>query len=157
MTTSAKTLLAMVAWTASGIMVCGCVTVSPRPLPEPVPVTGRHTSVVTPQIVQGPAREALEQAPVEPVVTPAPTPPQRTRPTRSEASNPRAGYPAPRRPSVARPSSPRPPRPPRPPATLSPALPNVCALSEKYGGWDPSSPSARLCRELYGGHGARTP
>ncbi|WP_434587903.1 hypothetical protein [Streptomyces sp. A5-4] len=137
--------------------VSGCVAVQPRPAHTPPTELPRLSRDVQPQVVQAPAREALDAA-----LPPSPTPPGGG-----------AEHEAPRRAVVARPA-PAPPRqaptgpaaPPRaadrPPRVL-PALPvpvptgaaaglgtGVCALGEGYGGWRPGSPQARICRETYG-------
>ncbi|MFI8824974.1 hypothetical protein [Streptomyces sp. NPDC053431] len=127
----------------------GCVAVEP-PATAPAPPTGRAADPagqdVAPQIVQGPAREALEAAMPDP---PAPAP-------RSPVERPApggSGTAHPRRTEQPHPSAVPRPRPPRYPDVVLPELPHVprdradvCALGESYGGWSPHSEQARICR-----------
>ncbi|MGW6538028.1 hypothetical protein ACWGBV_29020 [Streptomyces sp. NPDC055051] len=168
--TSAR-LLAGAAVTAA---LTGCVAVDgPPPAPSPAPAPAvdpvRTAQDVEPQIVlQGPAREALEAALPSPASTTA-APRGETRradgraaPSRTpspEPSSPVAGRAAPL-PEVRVPPSPAAPVVPgaREAARLAERLPqappvsrtDVCELGERYGGWDPESAQAGLCREVYG-------
>lgn len=156
-TTTAATLLVTVAVSA----LTGCVTVH-RPT-APGPPTAPSQPPVRPegrthtQIVQAPAREALEmiavsrpgEAPASPShrSTPAPAPTERTAPS---GDRDRPARRAPERTEASR----------RPPVELSEVpdviLPDVrsttdvCALGRRYGGWRPDSPEARICRKAYG-------
>ncbi|MFF9204995.1 hypothetical protein ACF1AE_24870 [Streptomyces sp. NPDC014986] len=139
----------------------GCVTVQ-RPL-APGPATAPSQREPRPagkdgtQVVQAPAREALEMVgpsrPARPPASPpggaAPTarPPERSTPPdgRNGRSRPEPGGRAtPRRPPAALPGV---AGPVRPDASGSPDL---CALGRQYGGWRADSPEAAICRETYG-------
>ncbi|WP_031071477.1 hypothetical protein [Streptomyces sp. NRRL S-118] len=136
----------------------GCVSVQPPPGPGPAaPEASRPVQDVAPQIVEGPAREALEAA-----LPPAPTDSPRV-----PAARP--GHPVPGTGGGAPHDDDRPPRPPRapggpavdrpreqlpqvrPPAppSVPVTLPDVCALGEDYGGWQPGSQESRTCRGTY--------
>ncbi|MER0444411.1 hypothetical protein ABR738_07450 [Streptomyces sp. Edi4] len=133
----------------TALAVCGCVTgcvsveAGPPHSPPPAP-PARQRSHPLPQVVQPPAREALEA--VDPTDSPAPAPPplSGTGPPRAVRQVPRhrAEQPAPR------PAAPRTRHPRTYPAM--PALGDVCALGQGYGGWRADSPEARICRETYG-------
>ncbi|XIE77708.1 hypothetical protein AB6O49_04455 [Streptomyces sp. SBR177] len=107
---------------------------------------------MAPQIMPGPAREALEAAlpdPPEPRAaverrrTDAPSAPAAPRP-RTERPRPSAvpqqKHPRPRTPEVHVPGVPEVPR----------DRAGVCALGQAYGGWSPDSPQARLCKGTHG-------
>lgn len=148
--TTTSTLLVTVAVTA----LSGCVTVQRSPASGTPPAPSRHDvprpdGKAEPQVVQAPAREALEflgpsgkpspsaatprrAAPPPPAAAPA-IPPRRPRP---------APHPEPRRPD------PRVAVPPAAPAV--PQDPDVCALGRKYGGWQADSPEATICQGAYG-------
>ncbi|MGW4160081.1 hypothetical protein [Streptomyces sp. NPDC004788] len=153
-TRTTVTLLAGVAGMAMAAL-SGCVAVEPSPAapaPAPAASSGPAGQDVAPQIVQGPAREALEAAMPDP-----PTPEPRSTVTRHPA-----GGPAPAHRHQA--TNPRPDHVPgqqrRHPAAGMPELPevakaphsrvDVCALGEAYGGWSPRSEQARICRGTYG-------
>ncbi|MGQ4359625.1 hypothetical protein [Streptomyces sp. SAS_272] len=150
-TTTTATLLAAMAFSA----LSGCVSVqhpaapgpaaapSRPPVPEP---DGRAGT----QVVQAPAREALEMA--GPPREPESSAPSAARP-RTAAGGPAAG-------SLSRPHA-RPDRPERPrraqprveiPDVAAEVRGNaeVCALGETYGGWRGDSPEAVICEEAYG-------
>ncbi|MEV0095538.1 hypothetical protein [Streptomyces sp. NPDC050738] len=137
------TLLAGLAVSA----VSGCMAVASPPAPAPSPQSAptKPAPYVEPQIVQAPAIEALEAAaPPERADTPpsspsAPQAPRTRRPDRPAA--PRTGTATKRR------TPPAPRIEPAVPATSS----DVCALGQSYGGWQPDSPQARICRQTYGG------
>lgn len=150
------TLLAGVAGMAMAAL-SGCVAVepspaAPAPAPAPAASSGPAGQEVAPQIVQGPAREALEAALPDP---PTPGP-------RSTVARHPAGGPAPAHRHQA--TKPRPDHAPGQqhghPAAGLPELPEmakaphsragVCALGEAYGGWSPRSEQARICRGTYG-------
>ncbi|MFG2343081.1 hypothetical protein [Streptomyces phaeochromogenes] len=151
-TATTATLLVTVAVTA----VSGCVTVqrplapgapsAPPPASEPHP-DGR----AEPQIVQAPAREALEmigpsRRPSAPASTPRRTAP--SAPAAAPAAPPRrAAADPPRHPEPRRPERPAVPRQPR---ATAPAAADVCALGRQYGGWNPDSPQATICKDVYG-------
>lgn len=142
----------------------GCVAVEPppaAPLPVPSPADARPGQDVAPQIVQGPAREALEAAMPDP---PAPEPRASAErrstadggsdagggrgrngddaPAHHEKKHPSAGagqhhrHPAVDLPGLLG-------KPPRSAA-------EVCELGARYGGWSPESEQARICRGSYG-------
>ncbi|WP_407698141.1 hypothetical protein [Streptomyces jumonjinensis] len=148
MTIIARTLTGAAVWTVAGLAVSGCVTVTPHP--EPLVRGGRPAPALGPQIVQGPAREALE-APVPKRSTPAPPPrPRAAVPERRTPPAAPAPAPAVRRTAAPAPAPTRPrARKPSPPPVSAPL--DVCALTETYGGWRPGSAQARLCRQLVGG------
>jgi hypothetical protein len=153
-TTTTATLLVTVAVTA----LSGCVTVQRPPLPVPSaaapsrPPAPRPDGEGRPQIVQAPAREALDM--IGPSRSAQPRTPQRHRSPESE--------PAPVDRPVAPRSHPRPVRPePRhrrqpgieiPDVTRSvpKSQADVCALGKRYGGWRPDSPESVICRQAYG-------
>ncbi|MFI8291286.1 hypothetical protein ACIGBL_19340 [Streptomyces sp. NPDC085614] len=130
----------------------GCVSVEARPVaPAPPGDVGRPTQDAAPQIVEGPAREALEAAlPAPPPARPAPGPAQEGREHPRNAGGP-AAHPGRGRASAApeqhrhrdRPAVEHPlPKPPRHGG-------DVCDLGERYGGWRPDSDQAKICRGTY--------
>ncbi|MFD3567593.1 hypothetical protein [Streptomyces sp. NPDC058667] len=146
--------------------LAGCVSVDApptAPAPAPAAETVRPTQDVAPQIVEGPAREALEAA----LPAPPPSSAPRAVPTsdvrrRAAAPPARAGV---RRPEAVPRGRERDHERPRVPAR--PALPglpeltglpreapvsraDVCALGERYGGWAPGSDPSRICHGAYG-------
>ncbi|MEO3977435.1 hypothetical protein [Streptomyces sp. CAU 1734] len=158
-TTTARTVAGMAVWAVSGLTLLGCVAV--EPLPGPAIPGGRPAPASESRVIQGPGREALTAPPGGPAsAAPAGAPPERTAAGREHRP------PAPRnaeRPAV-RPAPPAPrarAKPPRLPLPrITPAAPDVCGLSEAYGGWRPGSPQSNLCRkasrEVYeGGAGGR--
>ncbi|PCG83555.1 hypothetical protein CIB93_24120 [Streptomyces sp. WZ.A104] len=142
--------------------VSGCVSVTPPAGPPghpPPPGATGPAQDVAPQIVQPPAREALEV-----MVDPSPSasrPPAPTAPAASDArpAPGRAG-PPPARERTHLPARTRPPRVPGVPHVVVPVpsvprLPgsggtDVCALGRGYGGWPAGSREARSCEEVYG-------
>ncbi|MFD4375546.1 hypothetical protein [Streptomyces sp. NPDC058486] len=147
----------------------GCVAVDgppPAPAPAPAPAADpvRPDQDLEPQIVlQGPAREALEAALPSPAATVA-APRGETRRATGHAAPSRTAAPQTSSPAAARPTA-RPQAPVSPPAVpdvLAPERPaellpeappvsgkDVCDLGERYGGWDPASVQAELCRGTY--------
>ncbi|MFD8209701.1 hypothetical protein ACFV2S_25295 [Streptomyces sp. NPDC059695] len=143
--------------------LAGCVSVDappsvPTPSPAPAPDTVRPARDAAPQIVEGPAREALEAALPTGPPSPAPraTPPsgqhRRTAvPPRAQAPHPAS---VPERRERPRPAA-RPDPPGLPRLTGLPGHPavthvDVCDLGERYGGWAPGSDQARICQGAYG-------
>ncbi|MFE5943011.1 hypothetical protein [Streptomyces sp. NPDC056480] len=143
--------------------LAGCVSVDTPPT-APAPASAAETvrpgQDVAPQIVEGPALEALEAAlpaAPPPSATPRATPSPEARrreaaPPRPEASRPES---VPRQRERPRPET-RPPLPglPAEPAGL-PKIPpvsraDVCDLGERYGGWAPGSDPSRICHGTYG-------
>ncbi|MGW1540586.1 hypothetical protein ACWCPM_10140 [Streptomyces sp. NPDC002309] len=155
-TTTTATLLVTVALSA----VSGCVTVQrgpaalpPAPAPPSAPGPEGRTE---PQIVQAPAREALEL--IGPSRRPGAAPPESRRPPTRDPAQPRRA-PSPRAESGPHTEPPRPePRRPRrsAPATVPDVSPtlgsqaDVCDLGRKYGGWRADSPEAVICEQTYG-------
>ncbi|MFI6489065.1 hypothetical protein [Streptomyces sp. NPDC050564] len=149
-TTTTATLLVTVTVTA----LSGCVTVQRSPASGTPPAPSRHDArrpdgKAEPQIVQAPAREALE------LIGPSRKPSPSAATPRRAAPPPPAAVPAipPRRPRPA----PHPePRRPEPHVAVPPAAPDlsqnadVCALGKKYGGWQANSPESTICRGAYG-------
>ncbi|MFE5907853.1 hypothetical protein ACFQ6B_01955 [Streptomyces wedmorensis] len=141
--------------------LAGCVSVDApptAPVPAPAAETVTPAPEVAPQIVEGPALEALEAALPAPPPSAAPraTPPpdehrRAAAPHRSEAPRPDAVPPKREHPHpAARPglpglpdlsALPKDPRVPRP---------DVCDLGERYGGWDRKSDPSRICHGAYG-------
>ncbi|MFE2600479.1 hypothetical protein ACFXCZ_28960 [Streptomyces sp. NPDC059396] len=148
--------------------VSGCVSVEPRPASVSVPWPGASSGApgaggARPQIVQAPAREALEAIVPDrspepaPLSSPEPRPPAGADPTADAApeqaprtDRTRSG-PAPVLPPRERPrEQPERKRSPVPHADApAPALADVCALGETYGRWAPDSPQARICARTY--------
>lgn len=136
--------------------VSGCVTVQRPPSPGvpsvPSPVSEpRPDGSAEPQVVQAPAREALEL--IGPSRRPAapPSTPRRAAPP-APATAPAA---PPRHVPADPPRRPEPPRPdqrtvPRLPAQAGPVETDVCALGRKYGGWQADSPQSVICKDTYG-------
>ncbi|MFF5938204.1 hypothetical protein [Streptomyces sp. NPDC012508] len=129
----------------------GCVSVDPPPAapPPPLEVSSPSPHVdVAPQIVEGPAREALEAA------LPAPPPPSPRaaprKPRQQGGTTVRNGTGTPQRQSGApreqkRTAPPRPPGLPEPPRSRA----DVCRLGAQYGGWHPESVQATICKDAY--------
>jgi len=166
-TTTTATLLVTVAVSA----LSGCMTVQ---LPAPTgpsaapsqPSAPRTDDRPEPQIVQAPAREALEL--ISPSDTPRPTAPASHRPSpvlaepASPARKPKFPHPhpVPRHPAHPNPRHPDLHVPSRPHIEVPdvsepvrrdpPRNADVCALGRKYGGWRPDSPEASICRQTYG-------
>jgi hypothetical protein len=102
-----------------------------------------------PQVVQAPAREALELIGPSRKPSPSAAAPHRAAPptpvappaTTEHRPDP-APHPEPRRhkPRVAGP----------PVSPEVPKTPGVCALGRKYGGWKSDSPEAVICQGTYG-------
>ncbi|MCX5232294.1 hypothetical protein ABZY16_29595 [Streptomyces sp. NPDC006553] len=142
--------------------LAGCVSVdTPPTAPVPAPASAAETvrpgQDVAPQIVEGPALEALEAA--------LPAPPPSATPRATPSPEARGREAAPPRPEAPRPESvPRQreraeTRPPLPelPAELAELPKNppvsradVCDLGERYGGWAPDSDPSRICHGTYG-------
>ncbi|MCX4986944.1 hypothetical protein [Streptomyces sp. NBC_00572] len=141
--------------------LAGCVSVDApptAPAPAPAAETVRPAQDVAPQIVEGPAREALEAA------LPAPPPSARPRAAPTSEVHRRTVAPprteAPRKEAVPRQRE-------RPHPAARQALPglhglsdlpktppvsraDVCDLGERYGGWAPGSDQSRICHGTYG-------
>lgn len=156
-TTTTATLLVTVAVSA----LSGCVTVQRPPAPAP-PAAPTQASVprpdgsAEPQIVQAPAREALELIDPPHHPKPATHPPHHTPAPPKQASQ--APVPVPR--SHPRPHPhphPKPPHPRQPSADIPDVVKSVpkntsdvCALGRKYGGWKSDSPQSIICGQTYG-------
>ncbi|MFF5982435.1 hypothetical protein ACFY78_26645 [Streptomyces olindensis] len=170
-TTTTATLLVTVAVSA----LSGCVTVQHPPVPGPPtgpsrPSAPQQTGGTETQIVQSPAREALQL--IEESRRPQPAPSASRLTTPAADSPPQDRPPAGTRDVRARPARPeRPDRPepaPRGPQRPRPGLPDVsesvrqdvhrnvpggtdvCALGRRYGGWRADSPEATICQDTYG-------
>ncbi|MFI8171464.1 hypothetical protein ACIGAN_34710 [Streptomyces sp. NPDC085931] len=171
-TTTTATLLVTVAVSA----LAGCTTVQqpvapgPSAAPSRPPLPGERTE---PQIVQAPAREALQLI-EEASRRPMPAAPG-SGPSTARAAAPPAEAPERQRPPSGRheartrpvrPDRPEPPRrSPQRPRADRPGVPepvrqgvggqvpggtDVCALGRRYGGWRADSPEATICRDTYG-------
>lgn len=153
-TTTTATLLVTVALSA----LSGCVSVQRPPVPAPAapgpsqPPVPRPEGRAGTQIVQAPAREALEM--VEP---------SRKQEPRTSAQRPRTAEEPPdgRPPSTRtgpheRAAGPQPRRNARPRVEIPDVEAevrgnaDVCALGEKYGGWRGDSPQSTICEQAYG-------
>ncbi|MEU2736847.1 hypothetical protein ABZ656_15820 [Streptomyces sp. NPDC007095] len=147
-TTTAATLLVTVATAA----LSGCVTVqrppaSSLPTAPSRPSPPRPDGKAGPQIVQAPAREALEL--VGPSRKPSPSAPA---PHRTPVPAPAAPQAPSHHPGPEQHPHPRPHR-PAPRTDVAPEQPtstDVCALGRKYGGWKADSPEAVICKGTYG-------
>jgi hypothetical protein len=162
-TTTTATLLVTVAVSA----LSGCVTVQRPPASGPPaaptkPSAPRPDGRAEPQVVQAPAREALEMIgpsrhpdPTEP----APHPAHRSAPTAAQQPpvprshphphpHPRQAHPKPHHPHHAKPQ----PGVEIPDVTqqVPKNTADVCALGRKYGGWKADSPESLICKQSYG-------
>ena len=142
----------------------GCVTVQRPPAPAPFTAVPSQPSAPRPegqaetQVVQAPAREALEL--VEPSRSPGaatPAQPQRTDPEAAPAGQPRPPRSHPRQQHPHHwPVHPLPRRPTLPPVGIPDVErevrrnTDVCGLGRKYGGWRSGSPEAVICEQTYG-------
>ncbi|MGW1029529.1 hypothetical protein ACWD4J_38605 [Streptomyces sp. NPDC002577] len=152
-TTTTALLMVMAATAVSA--VSGCVTVErpsaprlqpatdPSPLASPAADNGEKAE---PQIVQAPAREALEL--IRPSHRASPTSDPHTTAGASPEPAPRSSH----RARSARPKIPRfRPRPAQPlPLPDRYSDPDLCALGREYGQWRPDSPQEAACRDMYG-------
>ncbi|MFE7835394.1 hypothetical protein ACFU53_04750 [Streptomyces sp. NPDC057474] len=160
--TTTATLLVTVAVSA----LTGCVTAHHPPPSETSPVPSRPSEprpdgTTETQIVQAPAREALELI----------GPPREPTPSASTTSKPAASTPEAVTPTPAAPPPPQeerqgpperhgPPPESRPHVEIPPlpkTIPtdppknsDVCALGHKYGGWGKDTPQAAICKDVYG-------
>ncbi|GAA1371578.1 hypothetical protein [Streptomyces beijiangensis] len=131
----------LVGMAVSAVSGCMAVAPPPAPVPSPRPTPSQSAAYTEPLLVQAPAIEALE----------AIAPPKTADPAPSAPAAPRVRH-------VERPAEPRsrpaaqhrkPPVPHTEPVVpLTPS--DVCALGQSYGGWQPDSPQARICRQTYG-------
>ncbi|MGV2915483.1 hypothetical protein [Streptomyces alfalfae] len=150
-TTAAAALLLSVAVPAA---VSGCVSVEQPGGSGPTAATAQPSA--PPPRTDARSRDRAEQPPAREVLErmgpPRPHPPRSPVPaTRPSAPPPRSDQPAPppaRRPPAARPDTGATRAVPAPPAPAAPRT-DVCALGETYGGWQPGSPQAVICREAY--------
>ncbi|MER5212092.1 hypothetical protein ABT063_16275 [Streptomyces sp. NPDC002838] len=168
-TTTTAALLVTVAVSA----LSGCVTVQRPPASGPAAVPSqppaprpddppRSDDRAQPQVVQAPAREALEmigpsRRPQPAATTPRSAAPSAAAPVRKQPpgrSHSRPAHPEPRRPEARRPEARRPPQPrvevPDVPKSIPGNQQDVCALGKRYGGWRADSPEAVICRQTYG-------
>ncbi|MEV0486787.1 hypothetical protein AB0I69_40105 [Streptomyces sp. NPDC050508] len=152
-TTTTATLLVTVAVSA----LSGCMTVQRPPAPAP-PAAPSQASVprpdgsAEPQVVQAPAREALDLINPSHSPKPATHPPHRTPvqpPQAAQAPVPRS-HPHPH-------PHPKPRHPRQPGADIPDVVKSVprntqdvCALGRKYGGWQSDSPQSVICGQTYG-------
>ncbi|MFC9125258.1 hypothetical protein ACFT4A_00235 [Streptomyces sp. NPDC057099] len=162
-TTTTATLLVTVAVSA----LSGCVTVQDPPVPGP-PAAPSRPPAPRPeeQVVQAPAREALELIEGSRRPEPSASAPRRTTPpSASPRQEQRPSGTLDARPRPARPErrAPAPRSPQRPPADLPdvsesvrqdvhknvPKSADVCALGTRYGGWRADSPESTICRDTY--------
>ncbi|MFI8304187.1 hypothetical protein ACIF80_12145 [Streptomyces sp. NPDC085927] len=159
-----KTTRAVLLVTVAVSALAGCVTVQRPPAPGPDAGAARWSEprpdARTRQVVQAPAREALEMIdPSRPTKSPA-SPSHRAAPTAPapQGAAPQDGRnrrPAPGGPADGRATSPR-----TPAAEVSEVADavrrdlrgraEVCALGREYGRWPADSPEAAICEETYG-------
>ncbi|MEI5527632.1 hypothetical protein WB401_38850 [Streptomyces brasiliscabiei] len=165
--TTTATLLVTVAVSA----LTGCVTAQHPPSQETSPVPSRPSEprpdgTTRTQIVEAPAREALEligppresasgssakPRPAAPTAsaatapTPTPTAPPPPPPRNERRQPPERHGPPP----VARPDVEIPPL-PRTVPSAPPKNSDVCALGHRYGGWGKDTPQAAICKDVYG-------
>ncbi|MFJ9632696.1 hypothetical protein ACIRU8_33830 [Streptomyces sp. NPDC101175] len=153
-TTTTATLLVTVAVAA----LSGCVTVQRPPAPAPPAVPSqasvpRPDGSAAPQVVQAPAREALELIDPSHRRDPTAHPPRHAPAPPSRAAQ--APVPVPRSHAQPRPH-PHPHPKPRHPRQSGADIPDVvgsvpkntsdvCALGRKYGGWRSDSPQSIIC------------
>ncbi|MET9763334.1 hypothetical protein ABZ016_30545 [Streptomyces sp. NPDC006372] len=166
-TTTTATLLVTVAVSA----LSGCMTVQRPSVPGPPtapsrPSAPRSEGASETQVVQAPAREALElietsRSPEPAASEPRPAAPAAASPERTVPSGHRDHRPRPVRPEPREPSPRSPHRQPvdvpdvsgRVRQDVQKNVPNnadVCALGRRYGGWPADSPQATICRDAYG-------
>ncbi|MFG2133357.1 hypothetical protein ACGFNV_37125 [Streptomyces sp. NPDC048751] len=171
-TTTTATLLVTVAVSA----LAGCVTIQQPPAPvqpsapagpsvspRQQPVLPPSAPEAEPQIVQAPAREALEM--VGSPRHPTPTPPAPAGAPAAPHTPAHRGHPHPHdqdpHPHPPRPRAPHHPEQRRHPNPHSrPAIPDVphtppknsdvCSLGRKYGGWRQDSAESTICDQTYG-------
>lgn len=160
-TRTTATLLVTVAVSA----LTGCVTVQRPPTSGPPvapsqPSAPRPDGQSEPQIVQAPAREALEMIGPSRRPEPATTTPRHADPSASaqqqrQQQPPRSHPERPAHPAHPAHPEPRQPHVEVPDVTKSvPKIPkdaqDVCALGKKYGRWRADSPEAVICGQTYG-------
>ncbi|MFF9914015.1 hypothetical protein [Streptomyces sp. NPDC013457] len=133
----------------------GCVSVGPPPAaPPPAPeVSSPAPRVeVAPQIVEGPAREALEAAlPASPTPSPLAKPRKPRESREQNGAGVRKGAGSTQRQSSAPREQRRRTKPPRPPEVPEPprSRADVCRLGAQYGGWHPESVQSKVCKDAY--------
>ncbi|MFF9286370.1 hypothetical protein [Streptomyces griseosporeus] len=162
-TTTTATLLITVAVSA----LSGCVTVQRPPASGPrtppsgasapsLPSVPRPDGSAEPQIVQAPAREALELAGPSRRAEPGT---DNREPARPDTPRSRAPHTPPHpRPQERHPGQGHDRRPPRldlpdvaePAHGTAPGNTDVCALGKRYGGWRADSTEAQVCAQTYG-------
>ncbi|MFD8570210.1 hypothetical protein [Streptomyces sp. NPDC057694] len=151
-TSSATLLLTAAAAAVTAVTATGCVSVSAPPAPA-APTPSATAPAPRPEghsdgrpLVQGPAREALQRT--EPSPHRSPAAPRHAETPRAPAHH---AVPSPRRaPDTVAPAHTTAPRAERP-VVPAPPHTDVCALGRQYGGWDPDSPQATICKDTYGG------
>lgn len=159
-----KTIRAALLVTVAVSALAGCVTVQRPPAPGPPVGAARlsepHPDARTRQVIQAPAREALEMiAPSRPTKSPA-SPSHRATPTapspkKTAPLDDRNPWPAPGGPADGRAASSR-----TPAAEVSKAADavrrdlrgraEICDLGREYGRWPADSPEAAICEKTYG-------
>ncbi|MFJ9423384.1 hypothetical protein [Streptomyces sp. NPDC101249] len=165
-TTTTATLLVTVAVSA----LTGCVTVQRPPAPGPAATSAQPSSAPRPdgrggaEVVQAPAREALEMTGPSPrdghppkhragpppaggAAGPAANPERPRTPHTAPRPHPRAADPGHR--SRPHGNAPR-PRVPDLVKGVPSSQADVCALGRTYGGWPADSPQAVVCGQTYG-------
>ncbi|MFF8606461.1 hypothetical protein ACF06X_11030 [Streptomyces sp. NPDC015346] len=154
--TTVKMLVGVAVATLSG---CVSVETAPPAAPTYPNEVSRPTQDVAPQIMEGPAREALEAAlPDPPPPSPRVTTEQEERDQKQQKQQGAKGKARGKgdaRAAEERPSS-LPPGHRRGPGTEPPAWAepprdraDACDLGERYGGWGRDSDQAKICRGTY--------
>jgi hypothetical protein len=152
-TTTTATLLVTVAVSA----LSGCMTVQrpPAPAPSAAPSQAsvpRPDGSAEPQVVQAPAREALDLINPSHPPKPATHPPHRTPAQPPQAAQAPVPHSHPHPHPHPKPHYPRQPGADIPDVVKS--VPkntqDVCALGRKYGGWQSDSPQSVICGQTYG-------
>ncbi|MFF8279011.1 hypothetical protein ACF05T_23280 [Streptomyces lateritius] len=148
--TTVKILVGVAVATLSG---CVSVETAPPAAPAYPNEVSRPVQDVAPQIVEGPAREALEAAlPAPPPPSPHVTTEQEKRDQEQKRRSGK-GKATGKDKDTARTAEERPSSVPhghrRGPGTIPPAWADVCDLGERYGGWGRDSDQAKICRGAY--------
>ncbi|QNP62189.1 hypothetical protein [Streptomyces genisteinicus] len=144
-TTAGTILTVLAAWATAG---CVSVPAGPPPSPAPAPASPAPRQAAGPQILPGPARQALEAALPEPAAVPAGRPGRPAAAGRTTSPAAAGQSTAPPRSTPPERAAPAPPHLPHVPGLRLPrGREDVCGLGESLGGLRPGSAEARACRE----------
>jgi hypothetical protein len=133
--------------------VAGCTTVSAPPAAplRPVPSALRQVAPDGAVVLPSPGRQLLATARPEPAgQRPSPAATRTARARTSAAPHRRRGH-ATHKTRPHRAATPTRKVDGTPSGSALPGSAGVCELGESYGGWQPDSPAARICRQAYGG------